>query len=220
MKFNVIVADKSHTMHAEFICEMMEEAAKKRGTGIAKRKPKYIKEKMMEGNAVIAFAEESVIGFCYIESWDNQKFVANSGLVVHPDYRKTGVAKLIKKRIFELSQKLFPKARLFGITTSQAVMKINSDLGYKPVTFSELTKSDVFWKGCLGCKNHDILERTNRTMCLCTGMICDLSESTVREKEKQLAWERFKLFIKGRKGKKTNTLNKLRNEKEQSSISL
>lgn len=220
MKFNVIVADKSHTMHAEFICKMMEEAAKKRGTGISKREPDYIKEKMVEGKAVIAFYEEFIIGFCYIESWDDEKFVANSGLVVHPDYRKTGVARLIKIRTFDLSKKMFPKAQLFGITTSQAVMKINSDLGYKPATFSELTKSDVFWKGCQGCENHDILERTNRTMCLCTGMICDLSKSTGQERESQLAWERFKQFIKWRKGKKTNTLNKIKNEKKQSSTSL
>ena len=174
MKFNVIVANKSHTMHAAFICNMMEEAAKNRGTGISKRKPEYIQEKMIQGKAIIAFHEDSVIGFCYIESWDNEKFVANSGLVVHPKYRKTGVARIIKKGTFDLSRELFPQSKLFGITTSQAVMKINSDLGYKPVILSELTKSDVFWKGCEECKNHDILERTNRTMCLCTGMILSL----------------------------------------------
>jgi len=160
----------------------------------------------LEGNAFIAFHEDSVIGFCYIESWDNEKFVANSGLIVHPDYRKTGVAKLIKKRIFDLSKELFPTSRLFGITTSHAVMKINSDLGYKPVTFSELTESDVFWKGCQECKNHDILERMNRTMCLCTAMICDFNESREQEKEKHVAWDRFKSFIKRRKSKKTNIL--------------
>jgi N-acetylglutamate synthase-like GNAT family acetyltransferase len=208
MEFNVIVANKSHTMYAVFICEMMEDAAKKRGTGISKRKPEYIQQKMEEGRAVIAFHEESVIGFCYIESWDNEKFVANSGLVVHSDYRKTGVARLIKKGTFDLSKELFPKSRLFGITTSQAVMKINSDLGYKPVTFSELTKSDAFWKGCLECKNHDVLERTNRTMCLCTAMICDFNFSPIKDKEKHMAWKRFKLFIKGRKVKKDKHITK------------
>lgn len=214
MEFNVIVANKSHTMYAVFICEMMEDAAKKRGTGISKRKPEYIKQKMENGRAVIAFHEESAIGFCYIESWDNEKFVANSGLVVHPDYRKTGVARLIKKEIFDLSKELFPKSRLFGITTSEAVMKINSGLGYKPVTFSELTKSDTFWKGCLECKNHDILERTNREMCLCTAMICDFNIPQKKEKEKHIAWERFKLFIKGRKVKKANIFQKIKNEKK------
>ncbi|MFT5860604.1 MAG: N-acetylglutamate synthase-like GNAT family acetyltransferase [Flavobacteriaceae bacterium] len=206
MKFNVIVANKSHTVHAAFICNMMEEAAKKRGTGISKRKPEYIQDKITEGKAVIAFHEGWVIGFCYIESWDNEKFVANSGLIVHPDFRKTGVAKLIKKRTFDLSKKLFPTSRLFGITTSHAVMKINSDLGYKPVTFSELTKSDAFWKGCQECKNYDILDRMNRTMCLCTAMICDFNESREQESEKHMAWERFKSFIKRRKSKKTNIL--------------
>lgn len=213
MKFNVIVADKSHILHADFICKMIEEAAKKRGTGISKRTPEYIQQKMIEGKAVIAFYQGLVIGFCYIESWENKKFVVNSGLIVHPEYRKTGVARLIKKRIFDLSKKLFPKSRLFGITTSQAVMKINSDLGYKPVTFSELTQSDVFWKGCMTCKNYDILERTNRTMCLCTGMICDFSETPVKEKGKQLAWERFKRFINKSIIKKTKTIKNLENEK-------
>ncbi len=220
MKFNVIVANKSHTVHAAFICEMMEDAAKKRGTGISKRKPEYIQQKMKEGKAVIAFHEDSVIGFCYIESWDNEKFVANSGLVVHSDYRKTGVARLVKKGIFDLSKKMFPKSKLFGITTSQAVMKINSELGYKPATFSELTTSDIFWKGCMECKNHDILERTNRTMCLCTGMICDFNESLGQEEEKYIAWERFKLFIKGRKVKKANTLKSEKYGKEQSTTSI
>ena len=220
MKFNVIVANKSHVMHAAFICEMMKDAAKQRGTGISKRKPVYIQRKMEEGMSVIAFHKDTVIGFCYIESWDNEKFVANSGLVVHPAYRKTGVARLIKKETFELSKKLFPDSRLFGITTSQAVMKINSDLGYKPATFSELTRSDVFWSGCLECKNHDILERMNRTMCLCTGMICDFKELPRKEKEQNMAWERFKLFLKWRKAKKSSTIKQIRNEEEQSTTSI
>lgn len=176
MQYDVIVANKSHFKYALEICQMIEEAAKIRGTGIAKREPEYICEKMAEGKAVIALDNHRAIGFCYIESWENQKYVANSGLITHIDYRKTGLAKAIKKTIFNLSKQKFPNAQLFGITTSMAVMKINSDLGYKPVAFSELTSDATFWQGCSSCPNYDILQRTNKTMCLCTGMMCDLSK--------------------------------------------
>jgi hypothetical protein len=50
-------------------------------------------------------------------------------------------------------------------------MKINSELGYRPVTFSELTQDEDFWKGCQSCPNYDILLRCNHRMCLCTGML-------------------------------------------------
>ncbi|MDA0844159.1 MAG: GNAT family N-acetyltransferase, partial [Bacteroidetes bacterium] len=62
---------------------------------------------------------------------------------------------------------------IFGITTGSAVMKINYQLGYQPVTFSELTDDPKFWDGCQTCLNYDILTRTNRKMCLCTGMLYD-----------------------------------------------
>ena len=123
MQISISVADKSHLLHAEAICLMMEEAATIRGTGISRRKPVYIKNKMAQGMSVIALDGEKVVGFCYIESWEGQRYVANSGLITHPDYRKSGLAKSIKKTTFELSRKKFPKAKLFGITTSLAVMK-------------------------------------------------------------------------------------------------
>ena len=200
MHVTVVVADASHGKYAQAICDMIEEAAKHRGTGIAKRKPEYIREKIHKGNAVIALEGEKVVGFCYIESWQGHKFVANSGLIVHPDYRKTGLAKQIKSKIFQLSRKKFPGSKIFGITTSLAVMKINSELGYKPVTFSELTSDETFWKGCESCKNYDILCRTERKMCLCTGMVYDpdkeeKKESTA-EKQKNGSWEQFKKFLK------------------------
>jgi len=199
MDIKIIVADESHKIYAETICKMMEDAAKIRGTGIAKRQPEYLKKKMDEGKAVIAIDQGEAVGFCYIESWEGQKFVANSGLIVHPDYRNTGLAKKIKTRIFELSKEKFPTAKLFGITTSLAVMKINSDLGYKPVTFSELTTDDTFWKGCESCANHDILVRMNRKMCLCTGMVCDLSTVSIAKKiSKTDRWDGFKQFMKER----------------------
>jgi len=199
MHFNIEVTNKSHQKYAAFICKIMESAAKVRGTGIAKRKPEYIKQKMAQGNAVIAFDKDVAIGFCYIESWEGQKYVANSGLIIHPDYRKQGLAKAIKKEIFELSKKKFPDAKLFGITTSMAVMKINSDLGYKPVAFSELTRDEDFWKGCQNCANYDVLKRTNKTMCLCTGMVCDFKESKAHVTEDKKSWEKFIQFLKDRK---------------------
>jgi len=169
----VIEAGVMHTKYATEICEMIETAAKIRGTGIAKRNPLYIAQKLQEGKSIIAFAGDKVIGFCYIETWEHEQYVANSGLIVHPDYRYVGLAKQIKEKAFELSRKRFPGAKIFGLTTSLAVMKINSDLGYKPVTFSELTTDASFWKGCASCVNYDILQRTQHKMCLCTGMLCE-----------------------------------------------
>ncbi|GLB49796.1 GNAT family N-acetyltransferase [Neptunitalea lumnitzerae] len=169
----IVVANKSHSKYATIICDTMAESAKVRGTGIAKRTPEYIITKMENGNAVIALEGDSFAGFCYIEVWSHEKFVANSGLIVHPDYRNLGLAKSIKQEIFNLSRKKFPDAKIFGITTGLAVMKINYELGYKPVTFSELTDDPTFWKGCQTCKNYDILQRTEQKMCLCTGMLYD-----------------------------------------------
>ncbi|MBS3993697.1 MAG: GNAT family N-acetyltransferase [Bacteroidetes bacterium] len=201
MSYMITVAGEAHFRYAAIICQMMEESSKIRGTGIAKRKPEYIQLKMEEGKAVIALVQDKVIGFCYIESWEGQKYVANSGLIVHPEYRNIGLAKAIKQKTFELSKTKFPNAKLFGITTSLAVMKINSDLGYKPVTFSELTQDDTFWKGCESCTNYDILQRTKRTMCLCSGMVCDLSTvpEPLSEQGKKKAWQSFKTFLKERK---------------------
>lgn len=199
MEFYVGVATENHCKFAEDICQMMEEAAKVRGTGIAKRQPVYIRKKIIEGKAVIATNQNQVIGFSYIESWEGQKYVAHSGLIVHPDYRKTGLAKKIKQTIFDLSRQKFPDSKIFGITTSMAVMKINSELGYRPVTFSELTKDQTFWDGCKSCTNYDILQRTNQTMCLCTGMVCDKTQTTPPKINTTKSWENFTRFLKHRK---------------------
>jgi N-acetylglutamate synthase-like GNAT family acetyltransferase len=175
--------------YAPVICTMIEEAARLRGTGIAKRSPDYIQSKLEQGKAMIALDGDKIIGFCYIETWEHGKYVANSGLIVHPDYRGEHLAFNLKKQILDLSQKLYPEAKVFGITTSQAVLNINFKLGYKPVTFSELTADPEFWKGCQGCVNFDILQRTNQKMCLCTGMILDLKnrkvDNMVSEKESE-----------------------------------
>jgi GNAT superfamily N-acetyltransferase len=171
MEFNVGLAQPEHKKYAQAICDMMRESAKARGTGIAERKPEYIEKKIDQGNAVIALEGENLAGFCYIETWSHGQYVANSGLIVSPDYRRFGLATRIKQEIFELSRNKYPDARIFGITTSLAVMKINSALGYEPVTFSELTQDEAFWKGCQSCPNFDILERNERRMCLCTAML-------------------------------------------------
>ncbi|MFA6234050.1 MAG: GNAT family N-acetyltransferase [Bacteroidota bacterium] len=179
VRFSIQIGSNAHTDFAETICQSIEEAARARGTGIARRTPEYIITKLQEGKAVIAFAVHGeaftpeFAGFCYIETWGGKKYVANSGLIVRPEHRHSGLARAIKQRAFELSREKYPDAKLFGITTSHAVMKINTDLGYVPVPFSELTDDDEFWNGCRSCPNHDILERTNRRMCLCTGMLCD-----------------------------------------------
>ena len=169
----IVIADKSHIKYAEIICETIAESAQVRGTGIARRTPEYIATKMENGNAVIALDGEKFAGFCYIEKWGHGKFVANSGLIVHPDYRGAGLAKQIKHKVFQHSRDKFPDAKVFSITTGLAVMKMNSDLGYKPVPFSELTDDPTFWDGCQTCKNYDVLTRTERKMCLCTGMLYD-----------------------------------------------
>ena len=208
----IAIANESHIKYAQIISDTITESAKVRGTGIAMRTPEYIIKRLVQGNAVIALDGDNFAGFCYIEVWGHQKFVANSGLIVHPDYRKQGLAKKIKKAIFELSRKKFPDAKIFGITTGLAVMKMNYDLGYKPVTFSELTDDPEFWKGCRTCKNYDILTRTERKMCLCTGMLFDPKEAKNKKKYKlnskafrRLQQIKKQLFLKSKKDEKTGT---------------
>ncbi|MBL0330732.1 MAG: GNAT family N-acetyltransferase [Bacteroidetes bacterium] len=174
----VLVANAQHTSYAQIICDEMEASAKARGTGIAKRTPDYITQKMLEGKAVIAFSNSGMwAGFCYIETWSHGNYVANSGLIVAPEFRKSGLAREIKKKIFELSRKKYPNAKIFGLTTGLAVMKINSELGYEPVTYSELTQDDAFWKGCQSCVNFEILKSKERKNCMCTAMLYNPMES-------------------------------------------
>ncbi|MBR9853270.1 MAG: GNAT family N-acetyltransferase [Algicola sp.] len=198
----IIVANESHFKYAQIISDTITDSAKIRGTGIAMRTPEYIIKRLQNGNAIIALDGDKFAGFCYIEVWGNKGFVANSGLIVHPDYRNQGLAKKIKKAVFDLSRKKFPDAKIFGITTGLAVMKMNYELGYKPVTFSELTDDPEFWKGCQTCKNFDILTRTDRKMCLCTGMLHDpKAKNQQQEKVNKKAFQRLKsiketLFLK------------------------
>lgn len=180
----VVIANISHIKYVEIICETIKESAKVRGTGIAERTTEYISKKISTGDAVIAIEGDQFAGFCYIETWDNKSFVVNSGLIVHPDFRNQGLAKKIKKEILDYSQEKYPDAKIFGITTGLAVLKINYELGYQPVTFSELTTDEAFWNGCRTCKNFDVLTRTERKMCLCTGMLFDPKHKKVVKEHK------------------------------------
>lgn len=187
---NIIVrlATPDDKIYAETITKEMEESAKARGTGIAKRSPEYIVKKIDEGKAVIAVTGDGTwVGFCYIEAWEHDKYVANSGLIVAPAFRKTGVATEIKRRIFNLSREKYPNSKIFGLTTGLAVMKINSDLGYEPVTYSELTNDEEFWKGCKSCVNYDILMSKDRKNCMCTAMLFDPVEAEAKIKAAEQA---------------------------------
>ncbi|MDR0544735.1 MAG: GNAT family N-acetyltransferase [Odoribacteraceae bacterium] len=187
MKITVVVASEKHLRYVQDINGAIDNAARARGTGIARRTDEYIADKISRGKAIIALNREEFVGFCYIESWGHQKFVANSGLIVKESYRGLGIAKQIKKAAFDLSRTRFPDAKLFGLTTGEQVMRINTSLGYVPVTFAKLTDDEEFWAGCKSCVNYDILLRTNMTKCLCTGMIYDPAEHReVRKKSSPL----------------------------------
>lgn len=174
--------DKKYALQ---ITEEMATSAQARGTGIAKRTPEYIETKIDEGKAVIALTPAGEwVGFCYIETWSHGEYVANSGLIVAPAFRKGGVAKAIKRKIFELSRERYPNAKIFGLTTGLAVMKINSELGYEPVTYSELTPDEAFWAGCKSCVNYDILMSKDRTNCMCTAMLYDPADHYEPEETK------------------------------------
>jgi hypothetical protein len=197
-QFQIIIANESHTGFGQIICDEMASSAQARGTGIAKRSPEYIQSKMREGKAVIAFNADGVwAGFCYIETWSHGEYVANSGLIVAPAFRKSGLAKKIKKKIFELSRKTYPDSKIFGLTTGLAVMKINSELGYEPVTYSELTQDEAFWAGCKSCVNYEILMSKDRKNCMCTAMLYDPKdhyepEETIQDFKKHSSlYERF-----------------------------
>ncbi len=211
MDISIVIAQEEHFKYAQIICDTIESSALLRGTGIAKRTPEYVQKKMAKGDAVIALDKKgNFAGFCYIESWQHGKFVAHSGLIVHPDYRNLGLAKKIKSFVFDYSLKKYPGAKVFGITTGLAVMKINSDLGYKPVPFSELTNDPTFWAGCQTCTNFEILKSKDYKMCLCTGMLYDPAEKQKEPPKHPFnvrIWNRLKkikqaLFLENKKDSK------------------
>ncbi len=200
--FIVQVATSDHTHFTDEICALIEESAKQRGTGIAKRSLRYISDKISEEKAIIALLGDKIlVGFCYIEAWSDKQYVANSGLVVKPEYRSTGIATKIKKKAFDHSKKMFPQAKLFGLTTSLPVMKINSELGYQPVTYDKLTTDDAFWNGCKSCVNYEILMSKNKSNCMCTAMLFDPNKKSKNHWnviKKSKLYERFMKIKKNR----------------------
>ncbi len=212
----VATPDDKH--YATTITDEMESSAKARGTGIAKRSPEYVATKMEEGKAVIAHTPDGTwVGFCYIETWEGE-YVANSGLIVSPEFRKSGVAKGIKKRIFDLSREKYPDAKLFGLTTGLAVMKINSELGYEPVTYSELTQDEAFWVGCKSCVNYDILMSKDRKNCMCTAMLYDPKDHYEPKETKEHFEEKSKVYERLLRFKQNRLVKLLRLGKEKSSF--
>lgn len=208
----VRVAHSGDVHYSTTITDEMASSAKARGTGIAKRSPEYVAKKIEEGKAVIAHtANGTWVGFCYIEAWQHGQFVANSGLIVSPEFRKSGIAKKIKQTIFQLSREKYPNAKLFGLTTGLAVMKINSELGYEPVTYSELTDDEEFWAGCKSCVNYEILMSKDRKNCMCTAMLYEpkgphTPQETAKEfKNNSKLYERF---MKIKQSKLLNWLTK------------
>ena len=175
-EFKIEVAGEQHLRYVDEILQTIESAAKVRGTGIAKRKTEYVAQKMMEAKAVIALCGERFAGFSYIETWGDKHYVTTSGLIVHPDFRGKGLAKKIKDMTFTLARLRWPQAKIFSLTSGAAVMAMNTQLGYKPVTFADLTDDESFWKGCEGCVNVDVLKRTGRKYCICTAMLYDPQE--------------------------------------------
>ena len=176
MEFNIFIASEDNLDFAKEVSALYTESAKERGTGIAQRTPEYLEQRIRRGNAVIAMYDGVLAGFCYVEVFSNEGYVSNSGLIVKPDFRGKGLSKQIKKAAVNLAYVKYPKAKLFGITTSDAVMKINNSLGYIPVSYKQLTTDDEFWKGCKSCKNYDILIRNDKLMCLCTAMLAKSGE--------------------------------------------
>jgi hypothetical protein len=204
------VATPGDQIFANIITDEMEASAKARGTGIAKRSPEYIMQKIAEGKAVIALTDSNEwVGFCYIETWEGE-YVANSGLIVSPAFRKSGVAKGIKQRIFQLSREKYPEAKIFGLTTGLAVMKINSDLGYEPVTYSELTQDEKFWAGCRSCVNYDILMSKERKNCLCTAMLYDPKDHYEPEETKHHFAQNSKVYERLLKIKQSKFLKRFK----------
>jgi len=211
----ITVANEQHLSFAGAICAEMETSAKARGTGIAQRSPEFIRQQLLERKAVIAYTRRGEwVGFCYIESWSHGRYVANSGLIVAPAFRKTGVARAIKKRIFELSHQKYPHAKIFGLTTGLTVMKINSELGYEPVTFSELTDDVQFWNGCQSCPNYNILLSKERKNCLCTAMLYDPVEVKKNGKKRLFDFAANRKVLERLQRIKRTWLNKFLKEKK------
>ncbi len=170
-----IIVREATTMDAKYafmITKEMADSAKARGSGIGHRSIEFLCSKMDKGEAVIAVTQDGTwVGFCYIEAWQEGKFVSNSGMIVSPRFRRRGVASQIKKVIFNLCRLRYPQAGIFSITTGLAIMKLNTRMGFEPVTYSEITTDPQFWNKCKNCINYDTLQSKSCKNCFCTAML-------------------------------------------------
>lgn len=172
--FTIEVANATHIFWVKEISEVTLSSTLVRGTGISGRSAETLEAKMIKGEAIIAFTTAGVwAGFSFISAWDTNRYVSNSGLIIAPQFRHTGLAKRIKRKIFELSQQKYPQAKIFSLTTGLAVMKMNHELGFQPVTYAEITTDEVFWENCKSCINCPILASKEKKNCLCTAMLYD-----------------------------------------------
>ena len=77
---DIAIASEAHLSYVPEIERALLAASEQKGTGIAVRSTEYLTAKIEAGKAVIALSTEGKwAGFCYIESWGHNKFVANSG---------------------------------------------------------------------------------------------------------------------------------------------
>ena len=179
----VRVATLNDIKYADEICRETEASAIARGTGIAKRSVESVAQKMRDGKAVVALTGSGQwVGFAYLHSWENGKYISNSGLIVSPEFRNSGVARAIKERIFNMSRRMYPGAKIFSITSGAAIMKMNTQLGFEPVTYNDITHDELFWEGCKGCVNYDVLNGKKKCNCLCTAMLFDPAKQQAVEK--------------------------------------
>lgn len=173
-EFLIITAHSGHEVHAAYISQLIQDGAKARGIGRGGRPAEYLAQKMRDGHAIIAFDDFGhVAGFSFLDIWEGGSFVANAGFIVAPEYRGLSLGKEIKVKAFELARDLFPDAKIFGITTTPAVMHMNNALGYVAVPYAELPQDEKYWAGCAKCPFYDVLVRANRKSCLCTAMLYD-----------------------------------------------
>ena len=176
------LAKSEDILFAATLSSWYKKSSEERGTGIAVRTEEYISRKILKGKSIIAKEGDEVIGFCYIEDFEKKQYVSNSGLIVKSSHRGQGIAKKIKIAAFQLAMTKYPNAKIFGITTSDVVMKINSELGYIPVPLFKLTQDEEFWNGCKTCRNYEVLKHNEKRLCLCTGMLSP-SKNELLEKE-------------------------------------
>lgn len=191
----VRIATINDIKYVDEIIQETESSAIARGSGISKRTPASLAQKMRDEKAVIAVTSTGEwVGFAYFETWENDRFISNSGLIVAPKFRKSGVARAIKDRVFKISRRRYPQAKVFSITSGMAIMKMNTQLGFEPVTFAEITHDPNFWEGCKSCVNYDVLEGKKKCNCLCTAMLFD-PEKIKQVQEQEFATESYQRYF-------------------------